>query len=237
MPRRLSARSGFMLLLVVALATGARAQLLDFGSGAPKAGSGRSALSLAASLSEQADDIAGGREEGAIWSVDAARIAMRRLAAAMLTQGEHAGPAGSGRIVAARRIAERLDRLDSLIAERAGNDASVPETVHAQAALALRAIPENDAQLDRLVRNVFAVLIPSNASPIAEVGWSPDNVAKQPGFDAEIGQWETKISESALDAMRSLDKRLTALERWPAYHGSVASLREQVRGRGAVSFA
>ena len=81
MPMHSNVRSRLVCRCVAAMlglsAHAAGSQLLDFGTGAPEPGTGQAALALAATLTEQADDIGQGRHAGEISSVDAARIAVR----------------------------------------------------------------------------------------------------------------------------------------------------------------
>ena len=235
MPMHSGVRSWLVRFCVAAVlglsAHTAGSQLLDFGAGAPEPGTGHAALALAATLTGQANDIADGRHAGEISSVDAARIAVRQLAAAMLTQGEYAGADGSARIVAARRIAGRLDRIDAFL-EAA--DAQTPEIVRAQAVHAAADIPELAPGLDRMLRNVFAACTRSASTMPDQIAWTPETPAVQPRLDAEIARWEREesLSPGALQALRSLELRLIELERWPAYRRSIDAVRAQVREAG-----
>ena len=129
MPRQSSVHKNITIAVAagcLSFVVAARAQMLDFGSGAPEPGTGASALALAQSLIDDAQRIE--REQtDELSSADAARIALRRLAAAMLTQGEHAGAKGSARIVAARRIAQRLDRIDARLGQLQATDPAADE--------------------------------------------------------------------------------------------------------------
>ncbi|MCH7792471.1 MAG: hypothetical protein IID31_09360, partial [Planctomycetes bacterium] len=235
MPMHSNVRSRLVGRCVAAVlglsATAAGSQLLDFGTGAPEPGTGQAALALAATLTDQANDIADGRHAGEISSAAAARIAVRRLASAMLTQGEYAGANGSDRIVAARRIARRLHRIDAFL-ETA--DAHTPEIVRAQAMHAAADIPVLGPGLDRMLRNVFAACTRSASTMPDQIAWTPETPADQPRLDAELARWEREesLSPAAIQALRALESRLIELERWPAYRRSIDAVRAQVREAG-----
>ncbi len=204
------------------------AQRLDLGGvRVPEPGEGRAALAVAALMEEQARAVEA-RDASASARV---RSGARRLAAALIRAGEEAGERGSVRVLTGRTLAGRIGDLDSLLMERA---ALAEPTLHAVAdelALLAAAVPPDDGEMDRAIRDAFAPLTTLAGAPGAAAGWFVEGERGLPdgsrlGRLAEtLGAMAdgSSVPNDTAEAVRGLAARARLAMAWPAFARSAES--------------
>ncbi len=204
------------------------AQRLDLGGvRVPERGEGRAALAVAALMEDQARTIEA-RDTTAPARV---RVAARRLAAALIRSGEEAGERGSVRVLTGRTLAGRMADLDSLLT----NPTTLPEPMlHAAADELLllgAAVPPDDNELDRAIRDALAPLTTLAGRPNEATGWFvegerglPDGASLGWLADALDGlSAGGSLSDDAARAVGALSERTRLAAGWPAYARSAAA--------------
>lgn len=209
-------RLAAVLLLPAAVVVGACpppawAQRLDLGGvRVPEPGEGRAALAVAALMEEQARTI-DGRDTSASARV---RAGARRLAAALIRSGEEAGERGSVRVLVGRTMAGRIGDLDSLLTDRA---ALAEPTLHAVAdelALLVAAVPPDDNEMDRAIRDAFAPLTTPAGAPGAAAGWF---VEGERGLPDAVALGRLADALDAVSGGGTLAERTRLASGWAAY--------------------
>ncbi|MCW5776877.1 MAG: hypothetical protein KIS87_10600 [Phycisphaeraceae bacterium] len=216
--------SGCCLVALAALVCPplASAQRLDLGGvRVPEPGEGKAALAVASLMEEQARTIEA-RDTSAAGRV---RSAARRLAAALIRSGEEAGERGSVRVVTGRTLAVGMADLDLLLTNQT---ALAEPTLHAVAdelAFLGAAVPPDDNELDRSIRDAFAPLTMLAGAPGGAVGWFvggerglPEGatITRLADTLVAIGDGSGLPNDTAA-AVYALAKRTRLAAGWPAY--------------------
>ncbi|HRQ72708.1 MAG TPA: hypothetical protein PLU35_06745, partial [Phycisphaerales bacterium] len=205
------------------------AQRLDLGGvRVPEPGEGKAALAVASLMEEQARTIEA-RDTSAAGRV---RSAARRLAAALIRSGEEAGERGSVRVVTGRTLAVGMADLDLLLTNQT---ALAEPTLHAVAdelAFLGAAVPPDDNELDRSIRDAFAPLTMLAGAPGGAVGCFVEGERGLPEGATLGGLADAldalaaggPLSEDAARAVGGLSERIRLAAQWPAYARSAGAV-------------
>lgn len=194
------------------------AQRLDLGGvRVPEPGEGKAALAVASLMEEQARTIEA-RDTSAAGRV---RSAARRLAAALIRSGEEAGERGSVRVVTGRTLAVGMADLDLLLTNQT---ALAEPTLHAVAdelAFLGAAVPPDDNEMDRAIRDAFAPLVTLGGAPGGVVGWF---VEGERGLPDAVALGRLADALGAVPGGGTLADRTRLASGWAAYARSAEAV-------------
>ncbi len=242
----------------------AAAQLLNLDRGRPpQPGEGKALLTLAESLARDVQRLEASlkRSEPDALARDAAefRLAVRRLAIALIEHAEQIGEPASPHALAAMRIAASLEALDAL-PERAaapadgdGSDAAA----HLRFACARFAeeigsaprLPADPALLDEYLRDRFAMIVQLQSERLRTVPWCADPLTC--GWPAPLDHdrtteagdlwpaFELMRASSAIDPrtiarLEAFDELLQEAEDWWIHQRTAAALRRCLIDAAAI---
>lgn len=198
-------------IAILALTTGAQAQMLDLGGPrAPEPGDGRAALRLARELLAESSELLGPGTPAA-----RARASIRRTAARAITTGDALEPDGSAISLLGLTLGAHIDTLDALIAS------APPHTAAAVSADLDALIAESPSDVRAWEQGLLFALSPLIGSD-ARPGWPDHDPTEMP----ELEPVRELLTEAGLDdgALAHIDELAASgdlLDDWPSFGPTV----------------